>query len=219
LRDIASRYAIPLFENNEKGGIGADWTFAYSIAGSDHVTLAHQDDIYLPDYTRCCLAASRRIGGKELVVFTNYSELVREKMLLHTSRNLLIKDIVLLPRLLGNAVMSVFLKKILLRFGNPISCPTVMFNKRNIGNFEFSRDYVCALDWDAWVRLARKKGRFAYTGKRLVIHRIYSESQSYIATENQLRKKEEFLILTQMWPPAIAGMLADAHHLVAKPTK
>jgi hypothetical protein len=219
LCDTAARFSMPLFENVDKGGIGADWTFAYKIADTKYVTLAHQDDIYLPGYTHSCLAASRRYGAGELMLFTNYDELVHEHKLMQHSRNLFVKDIVLLPLLFKNGITSGLLKNILLRFGNPISCPTVMFNKHAIGNFEFSRDYVCALDWDAWVRLTRKKGLFVYVNKRLIIHRIYKESQSYIATENKLRLIEERAILSRMWPSAIAAVFAGIHYYVTKPTR
>lgn len=39
-----------MYVNHGEKGITQDWNFAYQCADSRYVTIAHQDDVYLPDY-------------------------------------------------------------------------------------------------------------------------------------------------------------------------
>ena len=54
----AERFAAPVLVNPRREGMAQDWTFAYRTAETPYVTLAHQDDCYLPDYTATLLHAS-----------------------------------------------------------------------------------------------------------------------------------------------------------------
>ena len=45
IREIAKQYRIPLFVNDAPSGIATDWNFAYRLADTKLVTIAHQDDI------------------------------------------------------------------------------------------------------------------------------------------------------------------------------
>ena len=49
---VAERYNLPIYINEGEKGIGGDWNFAYSKAKTPIITIAHQDDIYEPDYTK-----------------------------------------------------------------------------------------------------------------------------------------------------------------------
>ena len=48
---IAEKYGLPLYINDGTKGIGGDWNFAYSKCDTPLITIAHQDDIYEPEYT------------------------------------------------------------------------------------------------------------------------------------------------------------------------
>ena len=76
---------------------------------------------------------------------------------------------------------SRFIRNRVLSLGNPICCPSVTFAMDKCEGFQFSHDFKNSFDWDAWSRLARKKGRFVYIGEPLVGHRIHAESGT---TEN-----------------------------------
>ena len=55
LEKIARKYHLPLHINTGEKGLAADWNFALNQAKTEYVTLAHQDDIYLPNYTQVML--------------------------------------------------------------------------------------------------------------------------------------------------------------------
>ena len=50
IREAARQYHLPLLVNDAPSGIATDWNFAYRQAHTKLVTIAHQDDIYNPDY-------------------------------------------------------------------------------------------------------------------------------------------------------------------------
>ena len=71
--NIAKKYNIEVFVNNlekseEISNIGNDWQFAYNIAETELVTIAHQYDIYLKNYTRDLLKYKKKYP--DMIVFT-----------------------------------------------------------------------------------------------------------------------------------------------------
>ena len=73
---IANKYKIDVFVNNIKkadniSNIGNDWQFAYNIATTELVTIAHQDDIYLKHYTRDLLKYKKKYP--DMTLFTTSS--------------------------------------------------------------------------------------------------------------------------------------------------
>ena len=54
IRGLAEQYHISLYENDAPSGIATDWNFAYRQAHTKLVTIAHQDDIYNPNYLERC---------------------------------------------------------------------------------------------------------------------------------------------------------------------
>ena len=49
ISSLAEKYGIPLYINPH-GGITQDWNFALSKAETKYATIAHQDDVYEPEY-------------------------------------------------------------------------------------------------------------------------------------------------------------------------
>jgi len=213
LEDISRKYSVPLVINKGTGGIVSDWSFAYSQCKTEYLTLAHQDDVYLPEYTQFCLKMAKEdASAQDLIIFTRYSELIgkRER---NSGIHLFIKDILLLPFLFKKRICSFLLKHLILSFGNPISCPTVMYHKAAIGDFEFSEDFQCNMDWDAWLRLSCKKGAFVRIKHKLVKHRIHNDAQTSRQIRGNIRQKEDRLIFERLWPKPIAVALSSAYSL------
>src|SRR4030042_1540430 len=52
LENIAAKNNLQLFINPHKNGIASDWNFALNRSAAKFVTLAHQDDIYSPEYAK-----------------------------------------------------------------------------------------------------------------------------------------------------------------------
>lgn len=212
LEQISKEYEVPIRVNHESIGIGSDWTFAYNNAETQYVTLAHQDDIYSSEYTERCLEAARKINDS-LIIFTDYNELVGQRLRVYTP-NLFIKMMLLLPFFtFKNSLHRASLKKLMLSTGSPISCPSVFFNKKSIGTFEFSNSFSVNLDWEAWLRLARMEGAFVFIKKKLLTHRIHKDSQTTLCINNEQRYKEDEKIFQKLWPIQIAKCLSLIYRL------
>ena len=55
IMDMADKYGIPVHVREGKSRIMDDWNFAYHMADSRFVTIAHQDDMYQKDYVNLLL--------------------------------------------------------------------------------------------------------------------------------------------------------------------
>ena len=216
LTGIAKKYNIEIRDNDRAGGIAEDWNFAYRICQTEYLTLAHQDDVYLPGYTEKCLHSATKKGNSDvLLVFTDY-RIINETLSKGSSLIILIKKILLLPFLIKRRYSNRVMKRGILLFGNPVSCPTVMFNTKNIGPFEFSRDYRYNLDWEAWLRLSDYRGKFIYINRKLQLHRIHSESQTISQISDNNRAKEEEMIFGLIWKKPFARMIFSLYRYAAK---
>lgn len=212
LSEVAQRHDIPLFVNAHSHGIASDWSFAYSLARTRYVTLAHQDDIYLPEYSQRCVSEAER-HPNSLITFTDYAQIVRDKPQ-RPSPLLLIKNIMLLPFFVGHNTLSTpLLKRALLSMGSPISCPSVMFHTANIGNFSFNDQLSVTLDWEAWLRLANRRGDFVYVKKRLMLHRIHPESETSKGISDSRRLQEDRLMFELLWWKPLARALSRLYAL------
>ncbi len=71
---LAEDYGLRILHNQKDGDIASDWSFAYNNSVTQYVTLAHQDDLYAPDYVECCLTLASK-HPDNLITFTGYNEL------------------------------------------------------------------------------------------------------------------------------------------------
>lgn len=212
LQRMTEKYELPIIHNIEGDGIASDWSFAYNTCRAKYVTLAHQDDLYLPTYTEDCLSVASKHPGN-LITFTDYNEL-RDGRLRGSSLNLVIKKTILLSFYsFHESLRSPFLKRWLLAFGSPIPCPSVMYNKETIGDFEFSDQFSVNMDWEAWLRLSEMKGAFLFINKKLMTHRIYTESQTSVGLANNTRRIEDWALFARAWPKPIARILSRLYAL------
>ena len=207
LNDICMKYGIPLLVNAERGGISADWSFAFRNCKTRYLTLAHQDDLYSDEYTRLCVAGAQA-AKTDLVTFSDYSEL-SGGILRGWSVRLAVKRAMLsLFYSLGSSLSSPQAKKMLLFFGNPVCCPTAMYNVGNIGQFEFSPAFSMDLDWEAMLRLAAREGAFVYVKHKLLIRRLHKDSETVAALASDKRRREDLLIFSKVWPRVPARVLS-----------
>jgi glycosyltransferase involved in cell wall biosynthesis len=215
LDKISEKYHIPLIVNGSSEGIASDWSFALNNSQTKYVTLAHQDDIYLPQYTEQCLSAAEKIKTN-LITFTNYYELFDGKLRKYNFL-LLIKRMMLFPfYILTENIALPLLKKWMLSLGNPICCPAIMYNKENIGQFEFDAAFSIDLDWEASLRLAKMTGDFIYIKKKLFIRRIHKDSETFVSLSNKKRQSEDRLIFDKLWPRLAAVILSKAYSIAYK---
>jgi len=214
IHDIARQFGVPVFITETGRGIAHDWNFSLQQATTKYVTLAHQDDIYLPEYTARCLSRAEKFQDT-LICFTDYTEIVdgveRAGTLLLRVKLLMLGFFMPLKKNLWRP----FWKKRLLSVGCPIAAPSVMYNVEKLRDFQFSADYSINMDWDAWCRMAFMPGRFVYANQVLLQHRIHADSATTKGLEANLRQQEDLEIFQRFWPPflarAIAGFYAGSY--------
>lgn len=212
---LSQKYNIPLLINPNPHGIAADWSFAYQNCKTEYLTLAHQDDLYLPEYTELYFAAATKYK-KNLIIFSDYNELyhnqIRENNLLLLFKRLLLNLFFLFKQNLSSAGY----KKKILSFGNPVCCPSIMYHVKNIGPFTFNSSYTMNLDWDAALRLSGMQGDFVYVKRKLITRRIHEGSESTNALTNRTRHEEDRKIFERLWPAWFAGWLSLCYKLAYK---
>jgi hypothetical protein len=212
LHACSKLYGVPLHINPQRIDIAADWNFAFRVAETPLVTLAHQDDLFDKAYAARLASALRRNHGA-LLAFCDYAE--------HTSQgprpmniNLRIKR-TLRRRAFGKSecIVEPHRKIRLLSFGNPICCPSVMFDRSALGDFRFPQGFQTNLDWMAWLELAYRRGGFVYTRECLVSKGIHPNSETTITIANRARQREDRILFGALWPRPIAAMLAGIYRL------
>jgi Glycosyl transferase family 2 len=204
IKIIAQKYNIPISIRQEMPTIADDWTFAYSQAETPYLTLAHQDDKYLPNYTSLLL--SKAESNNSIITFCNYYEL-RNNEVVKTNTLLKVKRILLLFLGIDYVGKRYLNKWLTLAFGSPICCPSVMFNKEKIGNWTFDNHYKVNLDWNSWLNLAKMDGAFVYHPEALMLHRIHTESATTKNIGEDIRQKEDIEIFTKLWGKWIGGLI------------
>ncbi len=213
ISNIAKKYGVEVYVTETGKGVLHDNNFALQQAKTKYITLAHQDDIYLPEYAEECIASTEKFKDT-LICFTNYSELMDGK---ERPITLLIKIKRLMIRLFMpfNAnTKSKFWKTRLLSFGNPISAPTIMYNLEMLPGFQFPlelADRPNTIDWETWFTMAKKKGRFVYINKISLHRRIHADSLTSLGLEDDSRYLEDLNMFKKFWPSFIAEILAKVY--------
>lgn len=200
--ELGRRYHLEIRINKEGKCIADDWNFAYEQADSKYVTLAHQDDVYEPDYVKTMLGELEK-ARKPIMFFSNYGEIrgenkVKSNLLLRTKR------IMLTPVYFRKLRDCKFIKRGILAFGNPICCPSVTFVKDNMPYPVFEDHFKSNLDWEAWEKAASREGSFEFCSKALMYHRIHSESETSALINDKGRNREDYEMLCKFWTPRIA---------------
>lgn len=212
LATIADEFGARLAVHAPSAGIGSDWNFALAQARTPWVTLAHQDDVYLPTFTERSLALAGTRPNLSLVL-TGYGELLGTQTRT-TTPMLMVKRLLLEFGFLGRRIVSTSDAKLrLLRFGCPVPCPSVTLNMAMLGELRFREDLKVNLDWEVWVRLARAEGGFAYVREPLMLHRIHATSETSAAIRQGVRAAEDRMMFDALWPRPIARLLARAYTL------
>ncbi len=209
--DTAKRFGIPLYVREGEKGIENDWNYGYRKAGevADYVTIAHQDDIYLPEYTEIMLKKIRE-SARPLFVFCNYAE-IRRKSVKRYSVLLGVKRLMLLPMLCKRSWSLVSVRRFILSLGNPIMCPTVMYYPKNLPESLFAPGFISNLDWEAWEKLSLLDGSFVYEPGIHFLHRIHEGSTTTTAIKSKIRREEDMTMFRKFWPESIARILTRVY--------
>jgi len=206
ISELAKKYNIEVYVIEQGQGIAHDWNFSLLLSKTKYVTLAHQDDVYMPEYTASCYSAAEKFTNT-LICFTGYAEIVNERdrsntLLLKVKRFMLW---FFMP--LKKNIYSKFWKKMFLSIGCPIAAPSVMYNRAILHDFRFSSEFSINMDWEAWYKIVSMKGRFVYINKLLLKHRIHADSATSAGLKSNLRQKEDLIMFKKFWPGFIASVL------------
>ena len=209
IKQVAEKYNIVLYIRDGASDISADWNYAFSKANTPYVTITHQDDIYLPEYTEHVIREFKR-SSKPLIIFSNYGEL-RGKKVVKSNKLLRVKRIMLIPLCFRLFFSNRFIRRRILSFGSPICCPSVAYAKENLPQVIFRSGFRSNEDWEAWEKLSRLPGDFIYDKKILMLHRIHEDSETTSIIKDNMRSDEDMEMYSKFWPKPVARILVRAY--------
>lgn len=205
IKNIAEKYNLPLYYTNEKSDIQNDWNKAYEKANTKLVTVAHQDDVYDEKYVEELLKAYEKDNSASLY-FTDYKP-IKDEIIGKRDINCKLRKLARMPLVFKSLSKIKFVKVATLAFGNSINCPSVTYNKELIGNNIFTSDLKFALDWDTFLKYARKEGRFYYINKVLIYYRVYNGATTKKFIVNNTRQIEDTIMFNKIWPKFITKII------------
>lgn len=210
INGLAEKHQLQVVVNDSvQKGIGYDFDFALKTGDTPYVTIAHQDDTYEETYAEQVVSAMER-HSDTIIAFTDYHE-EHPTGIVRTNRNLKIKRFLLFPLRFSWFQTSGFIRRRILSLGNPICCPAVTFNKKQVQVPLFANDFKSNIDWMAWERLSRNKGRFVYVNEDLMMHRVHEEATTTELIRENKRIHEDYEMYCCFWPKWISKLLIKAY--------
>lgn len=201
IQGMAEAFNLPLYVREGESDIREDWNFAYHMADSRLVTIAHQDDCYHKDYVKTL----QECWGKypDTTVFMTDCAVVKDGEAQKPGLVQFVKHLLRLPLRLRRLSDRAWVKKAALVFGNPIICPSCTYDKESLGEPLFDSPFKFALDWDTMWKLAERAGRFCCVEKPLLYYRIHGESATKACIQNQERASDETAMYGKIWPKPV----------------
>jgi hypothetical protein len=191
------------------GGIAADWNFGLAQAQTRYATLAHQDDVYAPDFTARCLSLFAR-EPKGALCFTGYQEIddngAAKSSKISKAKHLIERATISRREVLQGRRLLAFLS-----FGNPLPCSSVTFDTAKLPAFRFSNAWRSNLDWEAWWRLAQAGETFLHVPERLVGRRHNALTATSTLIADGTRRVEDLRMFRKAWPRPVADAIAWAY--------
>lgn len=215
IQHLADENGLQVLVNPNGGSIGKDWNFGMQCALTKYVTLAHQDDIYFPDFAARCIAeVEKNNNTTPLMAFTRSLIYKGDKEVGLSIKNI-IRWILIMPFHLKRCISSKDIKQSILLFSNSISCPGVFYVKQHLQGFRFNEEAKYILDWQAWYEMSQMEGSFIYVPDVLHMHREHSESATS-STQLATLQQEEFGLLKRIWGNAIIAKFITRLLVLAK---
>lgn len=201
--NLAEKYNLSVLVNDGPGDMADNFNFAIRSAGTELVTLIHQDDLYLPDYAGEMLRCMN--NAKNPILFSSdYGEL-RGNEAVYSNRLLNIKKVLRMPmRLLPSLKVG---KRLSLAFGDSICCPSVTYVSSVMVSHSYSSGLKTNHDWKLWEELSKEKGAFVYSSKALMLHRIHEESGTSRSINDTGRSDEDYEMFLKFHIPPVARAL------------
>lgn len=198
IHGLADKYQLPLLVREGVSSIKDDWNFAYNSAGTDYVTVAHQDDTYHRDYVKVLAYLVSKRGSGFSIAYTGYRPMKNGEVT--TDINCRLRAILRSPMRVKWLSEKKLMRRASLSLGNSICCPSVMYNKRLLGESVFTSDMGFNIDWDTFLKLAKRDEAFLYTNRALTYYRIHDGATSKEFIDNNNRKREDTEMFRKFWP-------------------
>jgi glycosyltransferase involved in cell wall biosynthesis len=192
--------------NAERRGIASDWNFGLQTAGTRFVTLAHQDDLYHPEFLARTMTAFERHPAGALC-FTGWRE-VSDAGVPRRSKLTLAKDLIRAVTIGSRQVVSGRRLGLYLSFGNPLPCSSVTFDLSRLPGFAFEEGLASNLDWEAWWRLYRAGKVFLHCREPLVGRRYNDLTETARLIRDGRRRQEDLEMFEAIWPRLIGRTIA-----------
>lgn len=205
IQGLAERYGLRVEVNKGKSGIGGDWNFALSCCHTPYVTLAHQDDLYGPDYGKMAVHSLEK-ARSPLIFFCDYAEL-RNGRKSEAAAIIKVKRLLLFPLRFRIFQNNRWIRRRILSLGNAVCCPSVTYCPGNLPLPLFNGSMKSNLDWLAWEKISRRKGAFVYCKKPLMCHRIHEGSTTSQLLNDNGRSREDYAVFRRFWPEKAARIL------------
>ena len=203
--DMGKKHGIPVFVNKNPAGITDDWNFGYSMAKTEYVTIAHQDDRYAPDYARHMIEAMEN-AKHPLIYFTDYNE-IRGTRIVTENKLLKIKRFMLRALEDRKNADNIKCRRRILSFGDPILCPSITYARSNVPEVLFQNHFMACGDWEALEMLSKLEGEFIYDKNVLIFHRIHDGSSTSLAFRQNIRFEEDYEMFRKFWSERAARIL------------
>ena len=207
INKLAWKYNIPVYERDGEPGLADDWNFCIAVArdlDADFVTIAHQDDRYLPDYS---WKVTRVFEFGQIPFVCTRCENKDEHGHAFTGKAEKVKRFLRWPLSIWALTGTGFGKLHALRFGNAIACPTVTYNLGLLEGDLFDSGYRFVTDWEALRKIALMPGQIICVEEPLVEIRLHDDSETKSRTDDGTREKEEAEMLEKMNPKWLAGLI------------
>lgn len=215
IKGIATQYNLPVWVNTD-GGHAKDYNFAIKQTPTDICIMFHQDDVYSEDFVKKSLEALNT-AKDPIIAFTNYKEIHDGEIDKKDTALVKIKRILLIPINSKKLRGTVFGKRLILRFGDPICHPSTIYVKNKMPEEVFRDRFISAMDWDFFERVSKTPGEFVYVKDVLFFHRMHKETATTKVLENtNNRYTEEIEIFNRFWPMWIAKIIK---HFYSKSNK
>lgn len=204
---LGYKFGVRLHIHSPNRGIGPDWNAALDVADTQLVTLAHQDDIYLPEFSERMVAAAHD-KPQSTLLFSDADEIDSRGELIPQHHNTTIKRLMVGMAFAGRTtIQGAVSRRLLFGLGNPVICPAVTINRTNTADFRFREDLRTNMDWLAWIELA-ERGAVTRVAKVLMQHRAHEQSETARCLADGARQQEDRMIFERMWPRPVSDILS-----------
>lgn len=196
-KDVVQRMNSPRLRwirNPNPSGMSANWNFCFDNAATRFVSLVHADDRLLPRYVSTVFRLME--SQPNAVAYFTASEVIGT----NGSQVFSFPDFIkrfLEPRKKGTTYLQGESGAVALLRGNFIMCPTLCYDRKQLGSFRFSSQYRMVQDLCFTLSLLKLGFSLAGTSEKAYQYRRHTQNASEQMTQTLYRFREEAALYDQ----------------------